>query len=278
MLKHFLEWYDKKNVAIGNGNEDSFKTFVLNELDNKGIEDLFNHLNFIGNKINIRFQDEYDFDYDLIVKLESNVLDDLRKFMESFYLAKLLINFIDYHDCDVKLNTLIATFDVEIAKLMSFKISCQKLLFNALNNGEIWHTEFYNDFSSFEHFVRYCLNSETKLKLHCGVFEIVLREISRLDFIFDWVDTIIQNNIYIVKSLLLEVDEAGVDSEWERIDLDLILFEDKHLITAHFEDSSIYEIAKELYYKYHGSTVVNLSKVRFGDKDKATQLWNIRSC
>lgn len=116
-----------------------------------------------------------EFDSDLTHGYSLKVSDELtlEKFTDLFYLAKLFANFVDDDgDSDISLKALDKKF-TEIAHLIPSKKTYGELIFDALNDYEMWSIEFYRGFASFEQLVRYYLITGRELKVWFGDYYII---------------------------------------------------------------------------------------------------------
>lgn len=269
MLGFLLDCFNYKNARIGN--DKNYIDIAVADFSNSDVEELFNYLkNFNGEAFAIfpvKFLGEFDAEHSYSIKFDKDLM--LEKFIDSFYLAKLFSNFVfDEDEYNVPLRALAKKFD-EISSQMPNKKSFEELIFNALNDYDMWSTEFYRDFASFEQFVRYHAVTGKELKVWFDDYTLIFN-ISKYTLAHSIYSTLIQNIIYVIKEQLLLFDSDRLDEDWECIDLEVALYEDGKIVKAAFKECSIYEIAKLIFDNHNNAIILELCSVRFKYEDEPT--------
>lgn len=270
-----MDCFVYKNAVVKTDNESI--SFAVENFGNKDIENLFNFMKKYSEEacalfpVSNSFLDEFDSDLTHGYSLKVSDELTLEKFIDLFYLAKLFANFVDDDgDSDISLKALDKKF-TEIAHLIPSKKTCGELIFDALNDYEMWSTEFYRDFASFEQLVRYYVITGREFKVWFDDYYIIFH-IGSYKLEHSVNHTMIQNIIYIIKEHLLMFDSYGLDDDWECIDLEVVLYDNGKITKAVFKRLSIYEIATKLFNYHNKATILGLYSVRFKYDDEPTTL------
>lgn len=272
MLGFMMDCFVYKNTRIETEKESI--NFAVNNFSNTDIENLFNFIKNSNGRVRAYFPvsdpllDEFDPDLTHSYSLEMDKKLTLEKFIDSFYLAKLFSNFIfdDDSETNISLTALSKKFN-DIANAIPSKKTCEELLFDALNDYDIWSTEFYRDFASFEQFIRYHAITGDEFRVWFDDYYIIFH-IGRYKLSHSIRDTLIQNIIYVIKEHLLMFDSDGLDDDWECIDLEIALYENNKITKVIFKEHSIYEIAKTLFEYHNKAVILGLCSVRFKYDDE----------